>query len=322
MPRRRSGKRTPFGAPSRVAILLAALLSLPGAGSVSADEISIIDAHSQVDHHVDLDGIIPLMDKGGVSRTILAARGKVKPNALAAFAARHPGRITAAVRTKGRIYMQNQPKYYRLLRKQLAMPRFGAMAEVMMWHAEKGNPLNPKAPEVVVYPDDERVQVALRAALERGWPFVAHIEFAAAGPDRDVFMGKFEELLGQHPDHPFALIHMGQLEANEVRRLIEAHANAYFLTSHANPIVVSRSRQPWVNLFDGETLAPEWKNLVIQHPDRFILAFDNVWADHWGSIYLDQIALWRKALKDLPHAVAHAVAHRNAERLWRLPAAR
>ncbi len=262
------------------------------------------------------------MDKGGVSRTILAARSKLKAERLVTFAARHSDRITAAVRTKGGIYRRNHPKYYKRLTVQLAMPQFGAMAEVILWHAEKGNPINPKAPKAVVHPDDERVQVALRAAIQRGWPFVAHIEFAAAGPDRDVFMRKFEALLGRHPDHPFALIHMGQLEATEVRRLIEAHANVYFLTSHANPIVVSRSRQPWVNLFDGETLAPEWKKLVMQHPDRFILAFDNVWEHHWGSYYLDQIALWHKALKELPHEVAHAVAHRNAERLWRLPAAR
>ncbi len=316
------GNHTLFRPLNRLATLLIPLLSLLGASAGGADEIPIIDAHSQVDHRVDLGRIIPLMDKGGISRVILAARGKVKPNELAALAARHPGRITAAVRTKGGIYRRNHPKYYRLLRKQLAMPQFGAMAEVMMWHAEKGDPLNPKAPEVVVPPDDQRVQVALRAALERGWPFVAHIEFAAAGPDRDIFMGKFEALLGQHPDHPFALIHMGQLEAKEVRRLIEAHANVYFLTSHANPIVVSRSRQPWVDLFDADGLAPEWKNLMIQHPDRFILAFDNVWEYHWGSLYLDQIKLWRKALKELPHEAAHAVAHRNAERLWRLPAAR
>ncbi len=316
------GNHTLFRPLNRLATLLVPLLSLLGASAGGADEIPIIDAHSQVDHRVDLERIIPLMDKGGISRVILAARGKVKPNELAALAARHPGRITPAVRTKGGIYRRNHPKYSKRLTVQLAMPEFGAMAEVMMWHAEKGNPLNPKAPEVVVPPDDQRVQVALGAALERGWPFVAHIEFAAAGPDRSVFMRKFEALLGRHPDHPFALIHMGQLEAKEVRRLIEAHANVYFLTSHANPIVVSRSRQPWVDLFDGESLAPEWKNLVMQHPDRFILAFDNVWEYHWGPLYLDQIKLWRKALKELPHEAAHAVAHRNAERLWRLPAAR
>ncbi len=58
------------------------------------------------------------------------------------------------------------------------------------------------------------------------------------------------------------------------------------------------------------------------HPDRFILAFDNVWEDNWGEYYLSQIRSWRKALGDLPPDAAHAVAHRNAERLWRLPPAK
>ena len=59
--------------------------------------------------------------------------------------------------------------------------------------------------------------------------------------------------------------------------------------------------------------------LVIKHPERFILAFDNVLEDHWSDYYLEQVAVWRKALADLPPDVAHALAHRNAERLWHLP---
>jgi len=54
---------------------------------------------------------------------------------------------------------------------------------------------------------------------------------------------------------------------------------------------------------------------------RFIHNFDNVWEDHWGQLYLDQVALWREALETLPSKVAHAVGHKNAERLWNLPPA-
>ncbi len=54
----------------------------------------------------------------------------------------------------------------------------------------------------------------------------------------------------------------------------------------------------------------------------FILAFDNVWEWNWGDMYLRQIALWRKALNDLPASAAHALEHKNAERLWRLPPAK
>ena len=56
------------------------------------------------------------------------------------------------------------------------------------------------------------------------------------------------------------------------------------------------SKQPWIDLFDGgRSLAPRWKTLFVKYPDRFILNFDNVWADDWGDRYVSQAALWRKA---------------------------
>lgn len=281
-------------------------------------ELPIIDAHSQVDHLVNLDKVIELMDKARVSRTLLGRRGRLKAAALIALARRYPDRITPAVRTKGGAYLKNKPKYYVGLDKQLGMAEFGAMSEVLMWHAQKGD----KAPEIVVPPDDARVKVALAGSIKKGWPFIVHIEFAAAGSDGPDFMEKFEAMLRANPLHPFLLIHMGQLEAGEATRLLRTHGNLHFITSHSNPVVVGRSGQPWVNLFDGNSLAAEWTALMVRYPDRFVLGFDNVWADHWGDYYLEQVALWRKALEALPANVANAVAHGNAERLWRLPPAR
>ena len=306
-----------FAAKKAMAAFIGVLVPVIFAISSAAAGIPIIDAHSQVDHFVELEDVIRLMDKGGVSRTILGMRGRVKPKDLAAFAGRHPGRITPAVRTKGWSYVENRPKYYRFLKKQLRMPEFGALGEVLLFHAQKGN----KAPEWEVWPGQPQVQAPLRAAIERKWPFIAHIEFAATF-EHGKWMEKFEALLRAHPAHPFPLIHMGQLPAKDAGRLIKAHPNVYFMTSHANTISVSRSGQPWVNMFDGEKLTPAWKKLIVRHPDRFILAFDNVWEEHWGEYYLSQIRLWRKGLAELPTDAANALAHGNAERLWRLPPAK
>ncbi len=116
---------------------------------------------------------------------------------------------------------------------------------------------------------------------------------------------------------------MGQLEYGEVRKLIGKNKNIFFLTSHSNPIAVREARgwKPWVDMFEGNALAPEWQKLLIDHPDRFVFALDNVWGDkHWeSSLYDGQMALWRQALSNLPQDVAHAIAHGNAERLWELP---
>ncbi len=300
----------------QIRIALGALSMLIVGNTVAGDEeIPIIDAHSQVDQHVDLDRIVPLLDKAGVQRIILATRGKRKLKELAALTDRHPDRITMSLRTKGGAFERNKPRYYALLKKQLAMPQIGAIAEVILWHAQKGN----KAGQREVRAGAPQVQAALQIALDWKWPFIAHYEFAAPGPhSRDIYMADFENLLGTHPAHPFLLIHMGQLGPAEARRLLRVHGNVHFLTSHANTLTVSKSKQPWVDMFDGERLSAEWRALVIAYPDRFVLAFDNVFADHWGAYFLEQVALWRKALADLPVDVAHKLAHGNAERLWRL----
>tara|TARA_B100000315_G_scaffold65222_1_gene59193 strand:- start:3276 stop:4193 length:918 start_codon:yes stop_codon:yes gene_type:complete len=280
----------------------------------SRDQLPLIDAHSQIDTEVNRDDIVGLMDKAGIAHVILAARGKVKPWHIAELARQHPTRITASVRTKGGVYFRNSAKYYRLLDIQLGMPEFKAMAELIVWHAQKGK----KAREVILPIDSEQVQTAFQAAKARDWPFIVHIEHKAAGKDGPVFLKSFEKLAASNREMKFILIHMAQLEAEQVERLIKAHPNVYFMTSHANPVVTRKSSQPWTNLFTGGVLKPVWTKLMTTHADRFVLAIDNVWQQHWYNNYADQANIWRRALAKLPKKAAHAIAHKNAEQLWKL----
>lgn len=298
----------------RLALLVVVSLLLVCTPAQGGD-IPLIDAHSQMAGALDESVIIPLMDEAGVRRTILSARNDRPPTDVLNFAASHPDRITAAVRTKGKFFNYNKPKYYTFMKKQLGNPGYQAMGEVLLYHAQKGK----KAPEISVYPDEAQATYALDVCLERGWPFIVHIEFKAARGKRAVFMEKLEAMLTAHPEHPFVLIHMGQLEAGEVKRLLAAHDNLHFMTSHCNPLSVKGGGQPWVNIFEGKSIKGEWRALMEAYPDRFILAFDNVWANFWGEFYLKQTRLWQKALSELPPDVAHAIAHVNAERLWDLP---
>lgn len=57
---------------------------------------------------------------------------------------------------------------------------------------------------------------------------------------------------------------------------------------------------------------------MIEFPDRFVFALDNVWAEHWEKDYGSKIKLWRQALGALPVEVAGRIAHGNAERLYQL----
>jgi len=300
---------------SKIALYTITLVLLTWSNLARSEVLYFIDAHSQVDHNIDLTEIAGLMQLAGIRKTILAARRKRKSEEIAAFASAHPELVIASVRTKGREYKENSRRYYRMLHRQVDSGLYHAMAEVLLYHAMKGD----LADEVVVYPDDERVQAALEGAKKNHWPLVLHIEFASLGiGQRQKFFNGLEKFLDHHSDYPVALIHMGQLSAPNVKKLIERHGNIYFLTSHSNTVAVNRSNQPWINMFEGPALKQEWENLVVAHPDRFIFAIDNVWPEHWRNGYKEQVQIWREALGRIPASVAHAVAHGNAELLWRI----
>lgn len=285
----------------------------------SSNVVPIIDAHSQFDENVPPARVIEHAARAGVTQVLLSARGRATTAQVLDLGSTHPGCIVPSVRTKGRAFDENRPDYYALLDEQFKEPAFRAMSEIILVHAPKGK----RAPEVNVAAEAPQVKEAIRRAIGKGWPTVLHYEFrwlaSAYGSSAHAKrMGELRSLLNQYPGHPFALIHMAQLDASDAANLIEHHPKVVFLTSHANTLAVRESRQPWTNMFSGDELASEWKSLILRHPERFVLALDNVWPEHWSDWYVQQVNLWRNALGQLPIDVAHAVAHRNAERLWKL----
>jgi len=285
--------------------------------------LPFIDAHSQFDEDVSPDHVMKYLARAGVTQVVLSTRGKVTPSAFLEMGAKYPDCIVPSVRIKGRAYDENQPGYYKQLNEQLAQRAFKAMSEIILAHAPKGD----RAREVYLEAETPQVQAAVKHAIAKGWPLVLHYEFrwltSAYGVQaRAKRMEELRSLLSLYPQHPFALIHMAQLDANDAASLLAAHANVFFLTSHANPVKVSESSQPWTDMFVGDDLAPDWSALILRYPDRFVFAIDNVWPEDWSEKYVSQVGVWRQALGKLPEEVAHAVAHGNAERLWKLPSAK
>ena len=300
----------------RSAVFITFFITLSSLTEAAESKLYFVDAHSQVDHKVvPLEKIVSLMEQADVNHTILSTRGKLKGKDLLRFSTKYREQITPAVRTKGNPYDTGSPKYYKSLKAQFGSRKYGAIAEVLLYHAKKGN----KAPEYVVLPDDKRVLTALEYAINKRWPFIVHIEFGALkGTQKERFMKSLRNMLDEHSEQAFVLTHMGQLQPNQCRRLIENHKNIYFHTGWTNPVAVRSSNQPWINLFRGKNLTPEWRDLFIQYPKRFIFALDNVFTEHWTDLYLKQMGYWKKALNELPIEVAHLIAHGNAERLWRI----
>jgi len=301
----------------RIVIFFSLSILLVFVSSITqADELYFIDAHSQIDHNVeDINLVLNQMNENNVRKTLLSSRGKRNDSEILELARKSGGRIIASIRTKGNKYTKNKPQFYDKLLKQSNSGQFGAIAEVIMYHAQKGS----KAKEVEIYPSDKRVSAALNVAKKNNWPFVAHIEFAALGDEkRKHYMDEFESLLKENQSNPVMLIHVGQLQPEEAEIFLTKYTNFYLMTSHADPITVNTSSQPWVNMFKGKRFKPNWKVLMLKYPDRFLFALDNVWAKHWKKDYSQKVKLWRDALAELPSEIADKIAHGNAERVYKL----
>ena len=313
------------------------LVTLIAPMSVYAAADYFVDAHSQVDTEVvgnapdflGLQHVYDTMATHNVTKTILSTRGSGL-NAVT-FAHKTVSRIIDSVRSKSKFYNEDAyplDEYITFFSNQADDGSFNAASELLIYHAaktrkildENGNEIDIDIPKVEVPMDGDKVQYAITQCRLRGWPTVIHIEFAALEAisilDKKAYMNAFEILLDTYPNHPFVLIHMGQLEIGDVMRLIMRHDNVYFFTSHADPVTEATSQQPWTNLFKGDTLAPHWRNAFLHFPTRFIFALDNVFAEHWYDQYDDRMFYWKKAMNDLPNDVANLIAHGNAERLW------
>lgn len=104
-------------------------------------------------------------------------------------------------------------------------------------------------------------------------------------------------------------------------RVIWAHAGMSVAPEHVRPLL-DRFSALWVELsyrYDdiapAGTLAPAWKALFVDYPERFILGTDTWTPTRWELVapLADQARGW---LHQLPETVANAIATGNAARLF------
>jgi len=302
----------------RVLTTLLGLFSLGsvfGSPAVAADAIAIVDVHNQYDGTFSFSELMHILDRNGIGRIILAPHLHADDEALLTFAAKHPDRITPAVRTKTREFFRDRST--RNIARAAHDKRYGGMQEILVWHAQKGN----FARKRVIDLDDPRISAAADIARGRGWPLMLHIEFVAAGHARGRFMAELEKFLVARGSQPIGLMHRGQLGAADLAPLLKAHPNLFVVLSHStagdNKGILGETG--FSSIFDGPLLQAEWRKLVIAQPRHFVMSFDNPFGRGWKSSLPAEVKQWRSGLATLPPEVAQAIAHVNAERIWKLP---
>jgi hypothetical protein len=76
------------------------------------------------------------------------------------------------------------------------------------------------------------------------------------------------------------------------------------------------SYRPGLTCGDG-TLCPEWRALILKHPDRFLIGSDT-WVNQRWQYYDELMRGYRRWLGDLPPEVARRIAWDNGARLFQL----
>lgn len=303
--------------------------------SEEKDDLYLFDAQSQFSQDIKVEEVLDIIKRSGVQRVILSTTQRQKNAIVYEIAEQDPERIIPGARLKIRsFYYGHMTRFKKQLDKQLARwPEYSVITEALIYHAKKTPKKDPEGenrPEISVDPYSPQVQYVIKKAKQLDIPVVLHIESRSLDLERKLELWKkLEKLMYQNPQVPFVYTQMAQLNAKEVSSLINRHRNIYFFLQNTSLYEnkIFRTHQDiikWTCVFCEKwgcskgDLKPEWENLFISHPNRFIFAMDGVEWWIWKNLYENAVREWKIAISKLPKHVGRKIAHENAERLWHI----
>lgn len=333
--------------------LVFGMAALGWAGTAQADPAYLIDTHAHVDPLVSMAGgvnaALSAMDRYRVRATVLMSppQAEHRANAYEADAllfamTAHPGKI--AVNGGGlsvnSLLHETKPdtvdqavkdrlKAEAARIKSLGLAGFGELAV----HHLSLKGMGPNHPYESIPGDHPLLMALADVAAEHNMPIDLHLDLIPEDmpmPERPIFNKQNPALLKSN---------MAGLERllahNRAAKIIWAHAGTDPLGTrtpaiqHAllerNPnlymsLRVSRTGAPsFLALDDNKNLKPEWRKLLTDFSDRFVLGSDIFYGGSGRGVEIDDAMgnYWR-LLCQLPPEAADAIAYKNAERLYRL----
>lgn len=111
-----------------------------------------------------------------------------------------------------------------------------------------------------------------------------------------------EQIFKQDPAARILWAHAGFEFAYRVRELMQRHPNLWADLSFRREI------------FNNKRFLPDWRRLLVEHADRFMLGVDTYTPQRWLKV--QAVMNWQRALlKALPDDVARRIAYENGERV-------
>jgi len=303
--------------------------------SEEKDDLYLFDAQSQFSQDIEIQEVLDIIKRSGVQRVILSTTQRQKNAIVYETAKQDPERIIPGARLKIRSFHYGyETRFKKQLDKQLERwPQYSVITEALIYHAKKKPRVDPEGynrPEISVDPYSPQLQYVIKKAKQLDIPVVLHVESRSLDLDRKLeFWRKLEKLMYQNPKVSFVYTHMAQLDSKELPSLINRHKNIYFFLQNTSLIDDKSIKRfhgfnKWTCVFcetwdchKGD-LKPEWEELFISHPSRFIFAVDGVESWIWRKRYEKIVRKWKIAISKLPKRVGKKIAHENAERLWHI----
>ena len=286
---------------------------------VSAQTIPIIDVHFHAAQAWDVQALVKLFDELGVAAAGNGARGA--DSIVLKFAEQYPGRFIPfggnepirvfIVREGERAYTLQTPavvEYLGQLEAALRSRQFKGIGELVV------NSTYSRHDKPSKYPADSPLMQRLWAlSATYGVPLSAHMDATSDS------ISQMERLLASDRRGTWIWAHTGwSAESSPIllRRLLQAHPNLFCELSGRESIRRIYRGDP---IDEGGALKPAWKALLEEFPDRFVIGTDV--DPPTLKTYAEEIGYWRGILTQLSPTTAAKLAHENAERLLKLPAA-
>ncbi|MBT3446346.1 MAG: amidohydrolase family protein [Candidatus Thioglobus sp.] len=157
--------------------------------------------------------------------------------------------------------------------------------------------------------DSPLMQSLWGLSVKHDVPMIVHMEFD------DDSAEELQSLVESDRDGTMVLGHCGKnTSPDQIRTLLEANDNVYCNLAFRSP-PQSSAYDP-NNIYDSCTLKSEWKDLIEDHPDRFMVGIDDTHS--WETF--DKVAenIRSGLLANLSNRTAEKVAYKNAVRIYNL----
>lgn len=262
-------------------LTLALLLVLPAAGRAS-ELLPIFDAHIHYSHDawtvVPPKEAIAILRKAGLRRALVSSSDDEGTQKLLAEA---PDIIIPELRpyrTRGDVRGWTKDEgALRYVEERLRKHRYVAIGEFHLYGADADLPV----PRRIV-----------QLAKQHGLMLHAHSDADAV-----------DRIFQQDPAARVLWAHAGFDSPANVRGMLRKH-------KHLWADLAFRS-----DLAAGGKVSPEWREVFLEFPDRFMVGTDTYTPERWRSV-VDHATSSRAWLADLPRDVAERIAWRNGEALF------